>query len=112
MGTTARRGLGAMLVITAATLTACGGGNVTTVPVGANQLDTQFVVVGRSIYESEVGAGTASVRRSAGVTGAKLFLRGVAYSPEPNGVPIPRHRNDAVGGHQRHQSLQRSAAPI
>jgi hypothetical protein len=107
MGTTARRGLGAMLVITAATLTACGGGNVTTVPVGANQLDTQFVVVGRSIYESEVGAGTASVRRSAGVTGAKLFLRGVAYSPEPNGVPIQSNFSANVLGDKNRATWSR-----
>ena len=58
-------------------MTACGGGISTVPATNSNPLDTQFVVVGRSIYESEVGVGAAAARRTAAAAGAKLFLRGV-----------------------------------
>jgi hypothetical protein len=83
----------AVIMGTALVLQGCGG-SVSTTPVAVplSNLDTAFSVVGRSIYEATLPLGSlvpaSTARKTAALLPNRLFLRGLNYSPQPNGVDI------------------------
>jgi hypothetical protein len=88
-----RRLRSAVIMGIALVLEGCGGGvNTTPVTGSPSSLDTAFSVVGRSIYEATVPlvslVPASTARTTAAVLPNRLFLRGLNYSPQPNGVDI------------------------
>lgn len=98
-------------------LQACGGGGVATTPVAAQpNIDTTFSIVGRSIYEAFVPLGTivpaSTTRKTDALLNNRLFLRGLNYSPQPNGVDISTAFSSNVLGDKNRATWSRDLETI
>ena len=78
--------------------------------------DTSFSVVGRSIYEAPLElnplAANSTARKTAAALPNRLFLRGLDYSPQPNGVDITGAFSSNVLGDKNRATWSRDLANI